>query len=27
MITFFASLYPAITASKLNPIKGLKYDW
>jgi ABC-type antimicrobial peptide transport system permease subunit len=27
LITFFASLYPAITASKLNPIKGLKYDW
>jgi lipoprotein-releasing system permease protein len=26
LITFFASLYPAITASKLNPIKGLKYD-
>jgi lipoprotein-releasing system permease protein len=25
-ITFFASLYPAISASKLNPIKGLKYD-
>ena len=27
LITFFASLYPAISASKLNPIKGLKYDW
>jgi lipoprotein-releasing system permease protein len=26
LITFFASLYPAISASKLNPIKGLKYD-
>jgi ABC-type antimicrobial peptide transport system permease subunit len=27
LITFVASLYPAISASKLNPIKGLKYDW
>jgi lipoprotein-releasing system permease protein len=26
LIAFFASLYPAISASKLNPIKGLKYD-
>jgi lipoprotein-releasing system permease protein len=26
LITFVASLYPAISASKLNPIKGLKYD-
>jgi ABC-type antimicrobial peptide transport system permease subunit len=27
LITFLASLYPAISSSKLNPIKGLKYDW
>ena len=26
LITFLASLYPAITASKLNPIRGLKHD-
>jgi lipoprotein-releasing system permease protein len=26
LITFLASLYPAISASRLNPIKGLKYD-
>ncbi|NKA17518.1 MAG: lipoprotein-releasing system transmembrane subunit, LolC/LolE family, partial [Alphaproteobacteria bacterium] len=26
LITFLASLYPAISSSKLNPIKGLKYD-
>jgi lipoprotein-releasing system permease protein len=26
LITFLASLYPTITASKLNPIRGLKHD-